>query len=237
MWTIHVVKLLLHYESSNVINLCVNNLISYLKITKCSNCFILQHEGHIPSDKHIWKRGTFTHTIWSKWSICRIMQERSSTSFINRLHSLNVRTREEGVTPLEWKDANIITIFENEYLTECGNYGGISILSIARILLSRLTEHIAPEVFTKIPENRFLAINGAKQECILCSDDLSPSRLRNRLCNHYVSVRVKCKIYRKIVISTLLNGEETLKVYMSQVNKLHAFTMGHLRSIIFCQDN
>ena len=58
-------------------------------------------------------------------------------------------------------------------------------------------------------------------------------RLHQRLCNnHHVSMRVKGKIYRAIVLSTLLYGAEAWTVYRRQVIKLHAFMMPHLRSIM-----
>ena len=58
-------------------------------------------------------------------------------------------------------------------------------------------------------------------------------RLRQRLWNnHHVSMRVKGKIYRAIVLSTLLCGAEAWTVYRRQVKKLHAFMMRHLRSIM-----
>lgn len=58
-------------------------------------------------------------------------------------------------------------------------------------------------------------------------------RLRDRLWNnHHVSTRVKCQIYRAIVLSTLLYGAETWTIYRSQVKKMHAFMMRHLRSIM-----
>ena len=57
-------------------------------------------------------------------------------------------------------------------------------------------------------------------------------RLRQTLWNnHHVSMRVKGKIYRAIVLSTFLCGAEAWTVYIRQVNKLHAFMMRHLRSI------
>ena len=56
-------------------------------------------------------------------------------------------------------------------------------------------------------------------------------RLRQRLWNnHHVSMRVKGKIYRAIVLSILL--AEAWTVYRRQVKKLHAFMMRHLRSIM-----
>ena len=61
----------------------------------------------------------------------------------------------------------------------------------------------------------------------------SIGRLRQRLWNNYhVSMRVKGKIYRVIVLSTLQYGAEAWTMYRRQVNKLHAFMMRHLRSIM-----
>ena len=58
-------------------------------------------------------------------------------------------------------------------------------------------------------------------------------QLRKRLWNnHDVSMRIKGKIYRAIVLSTLLNGAKAWTVYRRQVNKLHGFMMRHLRSIM-----
>ena len=44
-------------------------------------------------------------------------------------------------------------------------------------------------------------------------------------------MRVKDKIYRAVVLSTLLYGAVAWTVYRRQVKKLHAFMMRHLRSI------
>ena len=52
-------------------------------------------------------------------------------------------------------------------------------------------------------------------------------RLRQRLWNTYQD-----KIYRAIVLSTLLYVAEAWTVYRRQVRKLHAFMMRHLRSIM-----
>ena len=58
-------------------------------------------------------------------------------------------------------------------------------------------------------------------------------RLRQRLWNNrHVSMRGKGKIYRAIVLSTLLYGAEAWTVYRRQVKKLHAFMMRHLRSVM-----
>ena len=58
-------------------------------------------------------------------------------------------------------------------------------------------------------------------------------RLRQRLWNnHHVSMRVKGKIYRAIMLSTLLYEAEAWTVYRRQVKKLYAFMMRHMRSIM-----
>ena len=58
-------------------------------------------------------------------------------------------------------------------------------------------------------------------------------RLRQRIWNsHHVSMRVQGKIYRAIVLFTLLYGAEAWTTYRRQVKKLHAFMMQHLRSSI-----
>lgn len=58
-------------------------------------------------------------------------------------------------------------------------------------------------------------------------------RLQSRLWNNYhVSMRTKCNIYRAVVVSTLLYGAESWTLYRSQVRKLHAFMMRHLRKIM-----
>ena len=62
---------------------------------------------------------------------------------------------------------------------------------------------------------------------------MSFGRLRERLWNNLnVSIRVKRKIYRAFILSTLLYGTETWTVYKRHVKKLHAFMMIHLRSIM-----
>ena len=50
--------------------------------------------------------------------------------------------------------------------------------------------------------------------------------------NHDVSMRIKGKKCRAIVLSTLLYGAESWTVYRRQVKKLHAFMMRHLRSVM-----
>ena len=58
---------------------------------------------------------------------------------------------------------------------------------------------------------------------------VSFGRLRERLWNnHNVSIIVKGKIYRAVILS----GAETRTVYRRYVKKLHAFMMRHLRSIM-----
>ena len=63
---------------------------------------------------------------------------------------------EVGSVPQAWKDTSIVTIYKKTDRTDCRNYRGISLLSIAgkvfaRILLNRLSTHITPEV---VPETQ-----------------------------------------------------------------------------------
>ena len=50
-----------------------------------------------------------------------------------------------------WENASILTIYKKGVQTDCGNYRGISLLStsgkiLARILPSRLSDHITPDI-------------------------------------------------------------------------------------------
>ena len=267
-------------------------------------------------------------------------------NLFSRLHQLITNAWEVGSVPQAWKDASIVTIYKKGDRTDCGNYRGISLLSIAgkifaRILLNILSTHITPEVVPKTqcgfrgnrstvdmifclrqlqekcieqdrplyivfvdfskafdtvgrtglwqllrkygcPEKfttmiealhtgmmanvsiggevsksfRDIMVDGNKLNSVLeftylgstissdgCIDDeiqrrmakasASFGRLRQRLWNnHHVSMRVKGKIYRATVLSTLLYGAEAWTVYRRQVKKLHAFMMRHLRSIM-----
>lgn len=58
-------------------------------------------------------------------------------------------------------------------------------------------------------------------------------RLTQRLWkNHNVPVNVKCKVYKAIVISTLLYAGESWTLHKTQVKRIHAFIMRHLRKIM-----
>ena len=77
-------------------------------------------------------------------------------NLFSRLHQLITNAWEVGSVPQAWKDASIVTIYKKGDRTDCGNYRGISLLSIAgkifaRILLNRLSTHITPEV---VPETQ-----------------------------------------------------------------------------------
>ena len=77
-------------------------------------------------------------------------------NLFSRLHQLITNAWEMGSVPQAWKDASIVTINKKGDRTDCGNYRGISLLSIARkiyarILLNRLSTDITPEV---VPETQ-----------------------------------------------------------------------------------
>ena len=72
----------------------------------------------------------------------------------SRLHQLITNAWETGSVPQAGKDASIVTIYKKGDRTDCGNYRGISLLSIAgkifaRILPNRLSTHITPEVVSE----------------------------------------------------------------------------------------
>ena len=78
------------------------------------------------------------------------------TTLTNSLLMLIQQAWEEGYVPQEWKDDNIVTIFKKGDRTQCGNYKGISLLSIAgktfaRILLNRLNAHSTSDI---VPETQ-----------------------------------------------------------------------------------
>ena len=75
------------------------------------------------------------------------------TALVRHLHRLFLKIWKHEEVPQELKDASIVTIFKKGSRTECGNYRGISLLSVAgkilaKVLLNRLqplSESIIPE--------------------------------------------------------------------------------------------
>ena len=64
--------------------------------------------------------------------------------------------------PQDWKDASIVPLFKKGSRVDCGNYRGISLLSIAskilaRILLNRLNSQITPQA---LPETQCGFLSG-----------------------------------------------------------------------------
>ena len=72
--------------------------------------------------------------------------KRGSEGLLQRLLEIITESWRKGKVPQDWKDAQLVTIFKKGDRRVCGNYRGISLLSIpgkvfARILLNRLTQH------------------------------------------------------------------------------------------------
>ena len=51
-------------------------------------------------------------------------------NLFSRLHQLITNAWEVGSVPQAWKDASIVTIYKKRDRTDCGNFTGISFLSI-----------------------------------------------------------------------------------------------------------
>ena len=74
-------------------------------------------------------------------------------ALVRHLHRIFLKIWKNEEVPQELKDASIVTIFKKGCRTECGNYRGISLLSVAgkilaKVLLNRLqslSESIIPE--------------------------------------------------------------------------------------------
>ena len=75
-------------------------------------------------------------------------------NMISMLHQLMTHFWEKGSVPQEWVDALLVSLYKSGGQDICGNFRGISLLSIigkvlARIQLDRLNTHIAPNVISE----------------------------------------------------------------------------------------
>ena len=97
--------------------------------------------------------------------VCRIPAEvwkYGGLGLQKKLHELIVYIWRTEQIPQNWKDANIVPIFKKGSRKECGNYRGISLLSVAgkilaRIILNRLDKicsQILPETQCGFRSNR-----------------------------------------------------------------------------------
>ena len=113
-------------------------------------------------------------------------------------------------------------------------YNNAGLFTVAHFRAKTKTTNILVREFTYL--GSIIASDGqieAELQKRMSKASMSFGRLRERLWNnHNVSIRVKGKIYRAIILSILLYGAETWKVYRRHVKKLHAFMMRHLRSIM-----
>jgi hypothetical protein len=73
-----------------------------------------------------------------------------------KLHELIVHIWRDEEMPQNWKDANIVPIFKKGSRKDCGNYRGISLLSVAgkimaRVILNRIEKYICTRI---LPETQ-----------------------------------------------------------------------------------
>ena len=106
--------------------------------------------------------------------------EHEGDNLFRRLHQLITNAWEAGFVQQAWKDASIVTIYKKGDRTDCGNYRGISLLSIAgrvfaRIVLNRLSTHIKPEVVPKTPCG--FRGNRSNVDMIFCLRQLQEKRI------------------------------------------------------------
>ena len=97
---------------------------------------------------------------------------------MSTLHEIIKEAWKTAVVPQDWKDAQLITIFKKGDRKLCGNYRGISLLSIpgkvfARVLLNRLTyaENFLPETQCGFRSERgtadmIFALEQIQEKCI-----------------------------------------------------------------------
>ena len=77
------------------------------------------------------------------------------TALVRHLHSIFLKIWKNEEVPQELKVASIVTIFKKESRTECGNYRGISLLSVAgKILAKVLLNRLQPLSESNIPETQ-----------------------------------------------------------------------------------
>ena len=72
--------------------------------------------------------------------------KRGGQTLLEKLYEIKCDIWQTGLPPQDWKDAQLITLYKKGDRRQCGNYRGISLLSIAgkifaRIFLNRLSKH------------------------------------------------------------------------------------------------
>ena len=73
---------------------------------------------------------------------------------VHHLHRLFLKILDNEEVPQELKDASIVTIFKNGSRTECVNYSGISLLSVAGKILAIFLNRLQPLLESIIPETQ-----------------------------------------------------------------------------------
>ena len=77
--------------------------------------------------------------------VCGILAEiwkQGGEKLKRKLHDQILKIWEKETVPQDWKDANIVSLFKKGEWKDCGNYRGISLLSIAGKIMARIILNI-----------------------------------------------------------------------------------------------
>ena len=136
----------------------------------------------------------------------------------------------------------------NSFSDASKKFGLIISLGKTEVLFQRAPNSVAPQPAIFIDSVELKVVDSFKYQGSMISNDGSldkeiasriskasqaPGRLRNRLLNHHnVTLDTTLKVYRAVVISSLLYGCETLTIYRRHLKQLERFHQRALRSIL-----
>ena len=75
--------------------------------------------------------------------------EQGGDNLFSRLHQLIINAWDVGFVSQSWKDASIVIIYKKGDRTDCGNYRGISFLSIEGKIFARILNILSTHIHQK----------------------------------------------------------------------------------------